>query len=1027
MEIYGQYLRKLGRFKKAWKYHVLSAFLMVFVTRVDAATIDIMVVYDTTAASWVANNGGMETFSLDAVNRLNQTMVNSGIDLSLNLVHYMSVPYTTASTPNGSFSTDIDALESGQGAFSAVSSARDTYGADLVAMFIDHGQAYGIVGTGNLLWAWGGDPSAAFSVNAIRAVALDDTLTHEVGHNLGAAHAKSQVSAPGPNRSLDNQYSAGWYFKGDDSVDYHTIMAYGNDGQGGSYFPVPIFSNPLVLHKGTSVGHAQDGDNSRLIRETMGVVSSYRESTVTPVPPPTVTEALDNTSLNFVLGGDVQWQGQTSITSDGEDAAFSGYLGHNQSSWIETTITGPGVLTFDWSVSSEDYNSGASCWDSLNFTLDGLPSSEVYNGKSQICGVVPGNPFISEEVNIPAGVHTIRWTYIKDSSVDKGLDRGWLDKVVYTPRLFDSDNDGLDDAFETANGLNPNDPSDANGDRDNDGLTNLAEYQQGTGINNPDSDNDGAPDGYDSQPLNPQYLGHGQLNAQVTQNWKTIDFPSQFAQPVVIAGPPSFNGSDPGVVRIKNVNNTGFEAKFQLRFQEWDYRIARGDTTHAEETIPHLILEKGRHRMSDGSIWEVGTFELSGSGTFAWNSFTEKFAGVPQVFLTIQTSNGGQAVTARVKNVFAGGFNAALFEEERLTDGHSAETVGYLAIYNPAGSGRTYIGGKALPYTLQQVPVGSHWRPVLHSALLVQEEQSKDNEVYHLDETLDVLAVGGQVFAQDISTKGIDTAALRQNAQPNSGKLAWGVVEGVTDQWTTVPLNKAYTSPVVVASLGERKGELGTVQVRNVTTDSFEVRYREWDYLDKVHSVGEQVFYLVAEAGEHTVGGLEVKAGTHTLSKIAPQADVISFGNAFGGLPGLFTGMMTSKGGELAVPRVLTHSTGQFQLGLQEQESLTDGHGNETVGWIAIQLGKGVSNGRRFEVVNRQVDDQGAQYDFTQNIRRRFPVTLQSVASMQGGDPVIAEQKDLGEKSVVIYLQEEKSKDSETAHGKETVGIFIGE
>lgn len=40
----------------------------------------------------------------------------------------------------------------------------------------------------------------------------------------------------------------------------------------------------------------------------------------------------------------------------------------------------------------------------------------------------------------------------------------------------DSDNDGMPDTWETAHGLNPHDPSDANADRDHDGYTNVEEY-----------------------------------------------------------------------------------------------------------------------------------------------------------------------------------------------------------------------------------------------------------------------------------------------------------------------------------------------------------------------------------------------------------------------------------------------------------------------------------------------------------------------------------------------------------------------
>lgn len=49
--------------------------------------------------------------------------------------------------------------------------------------------------------------------------------------------------------------------------------------------------------------------------------------------------------------------------------------------------------------------------------------------------------------------------------------------------FVDDDNDGMADTWETANGLDPTDPTDAPGDPDADGLTNLAEFLAGTDPN----------------------------------------------------------------------------------------------------------------------------------------------------------------------------------------------------------------------------------------------------------------------------------------------------------------------------------------------------------------------------------------------------------------------------------------------------------------------------------------------------------------------------------------------------------------
>jgi type VI secretion system Hcp family effector len=53
---------------------------------------------------------------------------------------------------------------------------------------------------------------------------------------------------------------------------------------------------------------------------------------------------------------------------------------------------------------------------------------------------------------------------------------------TYSTNLLDTDFDGLPNAYESANGLNPN-VNDANGDLDHDGLTNYQEFRAGTNPN----------------------------------------------------------------------------------------------------------------------------------------------------------------------------------------------------------------------------------------------------------------------------------------------------------------------------------------------------------------------------------------------------------------------------------------------------------------------------------------------------------------------------------------------------------------
>ena len=59
----------------------------------------------------------------------------------------------------------------------------------------------------------------------------------------------------------------------------------------------------------------------------------------------------------------------------------------------------------------------------------------------------------------------------------------------------DTDGDGIPDAVELDNGLNPNNKADALEDLDVDGLNNRQEIERGTNLRNPDSDGDGLTDG----------------------------------------------------------------------------------------------------------------------------------------------------------------------------------------------------------------------------------------------------------------------------------------------------------------------------------------------------------------------------------------------------------------------------------------------------------------------------------------------------------------------------------------------------
>lgn len=147
------------------------------------------------------------------------------------------------------------------------------------------------------------------------------------------------------------------------------------------------------------------------------VLGQYAANVFPPSAGPGLGEAVDNTSLTWTTGGNAVWFGQTATTHHGGDAAQSGAITHNQTSRIETTVTGPGTLTFYWKVSSE------ANYDYLRFYIDG---AEQPGG---ISGTVDWQ---QKTYSIASGNHTLKWAYTKDGSESGGSDAGWLDKVVFT-------------------------------------------------------------------------------------------------------------------------------------------------------------------------------------------------------------------------------------------------------------------------------------------------------------------------------------------------------------------------------------------------------------------------------------------------------------------------------------------------------------------------------------------------------------------------------------------------------------------
>ncbi len=139
--------------------------------------------------------------------------------------------------------------------------------------------------------------------------------------------------------------------------------------------------------------------------------------TNTSEPIGTLASGLDATQLPWTTSSP-GWSYQYAATShDTIDAAASDPLGDGEEATLETTVAGPGVLSFHWKVDSEPVA------DTLSVQVLG---TAIYH---EVSGNQAWTPV---SLTIPAGPpHTIRWRYEKSASGAVGADRGWIDEVRF--------------------------------------------------------------------------------------------------------------------------------------------------------------------------------------------------------------------------------------------------------------------------------------------------------------------------------------------------------------------------------------------------------------------------------------------------------------------------------------------------------------------------------------------------------------------------------------------------------------------
>ncbi len=252
-----------------------------------------------------------------------------------------------------------------------------------------------------------------------------------------------------------------------------------------------------------------------------------------------------------------------------------------------------------------------------------------------------------------------------------------------------------------------------------------------------------------------------------------------------------------------------------------------------------------------------------------------EFKNLPVIFSQVATTNQTAPIVVRLRNISVNQFELKL-QEEDANDGEVAgESVAWFAMETGTQSidyqweAAIYQVGDAIKniafqQAFSQTPAFfCNMQTIMDSDpasprydglnsngvnVKIEEEASVEADLSHINEQLACLAIDAPVLTDDKGAVFGETGTL-----------------SIDNNWTTVNLFNAYANPVVIAnSLSQNDADPAIIQVRNATPSSFEVRVKEWDYLDGSHS-NEQVSYLVIEGSIPLDGSKICDFGTDSL------------------------------------------------------------------------------------------------------------------------------------------------------------------
>ncbi len=200
-----------------------------------------------------------------------------------------------------------------------------------------------------------------------------------------------------------------WLINNNPQSNFNFTLTEGNN-YSASFPNTPINIGDIIKYKIIAT------DNANSPHTTYYPTSGYNEFTITD----RISFEQNQFSHNWIFSGDENWFITNTEHQDGSFSAKSGNINNNQESVISITFScnEPGQVSFFKKVSCEDGSSNN--WDFLKFSIDGVEKGR-WDGEVS---------WSSENYNINAGEHILKWSYEKDVSISTGDDCAWIDNIT---------------------------------------------------------------------------------------------------------------------------------------------------------------------------------------------------------------------------------------------------------------------------------------------------------------------------------------------------------------------------------------------------------------------------------------------------------------------------------------------------------------------------------------------------------------------------------------------------------------------